>query len=136
MAYVEEEAPQTPPLAPPDSFLFSASDKLTSPLTSSHYSLEDDFYLETESFPIEEEIPTTEHEEVAPPIDESQPLVASSSTSSSTWHFSKEQLQLIFEMRRDATKQLHCQTTLYQCMDILFDALSSAPAKNRCPTCC
>jgi hypothetical protein len=53
-----------------DSFLFSASDILTLPLTSGHHSLEGDFSLETESCPVEEEIPTTEHEEAAPLVGE------------------------------------------------------------------
>jgi hypothetical protein len=119
-----------------DSFLFSASDILTIPLTSGHHSLEGNFSPELESCPVKEEIPTAEKEEVAPHVGVSQPPVTSASTSHSTWRFLEQHLQLIFEMRRDATKQLHRQTTLYQRMDILFDALSSAPAKNRCPTCC
>jgi hypothetical protein len=58
MAYVEEEIPQDPPLEPTDSFLFSASDILTPPLTSGHLPLEGDFATDLGGFPIKEEFPT------------------------------------------------------------------------------
>ena len=57
MAYVEEEFSQAPPQAPPDSFLFSASDILIPPHTSGQHSLEGEFTLEMENFLIEEDIP-------------------------------------------------------------------------------
>jgi hypothetical protein len=136
MAYVEEEVPQDPPLEPTDSFLFSASDILTPPLTSGHHSLEGDFAPDLGGCPVEEEIPTVEQEEEAQPVGDSQPPVASAPDSPRTWRFSEEHLQLIFEMRRDVAEQLHRQTTLSRRLDVLFDALSSEPAKNRCPTCC
>jgi hypothetical protein len=50
--------------------------------------MEDIFSLDTGSCPIEEEIPAVEHEEVTPPVGESQPHVASASVSPSTWRFS------------------------------------------------
>jgi hypothetical protein len=48
----------------------------------------------------------------------------------------EDHLALIFEMRRDLAEQLHNQSILNKCMDILFDSLSSEPVKSRCPTCC
>jgi hypothetical protein len=56
--HVEEEVPYDPPLEPTNSFLFSASDILTLPLTYSHHSLKGDFTLDLGSCPVEEEIPT------------------------------------------------------------------------------
>jgi hypothetical protein len=50
--------------------------------------------------------------------------------------FSVEQLQLIFDLRRDVADQLHCQEILNCRLDMFFDSLSSEPEKRRCPTCC
>jgi hypothetical protein len=57
MAYVEEEFSRAPSQAPPDSFLFSASDILIPPHTSRQHSPEGEFTLETENCLVEEEIP-------------------------------------------------------------------------------
>jgi hypothetical protein len=43
---------------------------------------------------------------------------------------SDEHLQIIFEMRQKQDDQLHIQRILGQRMDILFDALVDAPARN------
>jgi hypothetical protein len=58
MAFVEEEIPQDPPLEPLESLLFSASDILEPPLTSSHPSLVDDLEIDLDGCPIKEELPT------------------------------------------------------------------------------
>jgi hypothetical protein len=49
--------------------------------------------------------------------------------------FSKDHLQLIFEMRRNLEDQLYNQSILSRRMDLMFDSLSSAPTQQRCPTC-
>jgi hypothetical protein len=135
MAYVEEEVPQDPPMERTNSFLFSSSNVLTPPLTYIHHSHEGEFTLDLGGCPIIEEIPTTKQEQEAPPVGDSQPPAASTPTSPNTWRFSEEHLQLIFEMRQDVTEQLHRQTTLSECLDVLFNALSSKPFKNGCLTC-
>jgi hypothetical protein len=48
----------------------------------------------------------------------------------------EDHLNLIFEMRRDMVDQLQSQRTLNRRLDMLFDSLSSEPAKSHCPTCC
>jgi hypothetical protein len=54
----------------------------------------------------------------------------------SSCRLTEDHLVLIFEMRRDLVEQLHNQHILNKRLDILFDSLSSEPAKSRCPTCC
>jgi hypothetical protein len=49
--------------------------------------------------------------------------------------FSDDHLQIIFDMRRTLDDQMHNQRILGQRMDLLFDALTDAPDKKRCPTC-
>jgi hypothetical protein len=49
--------------------------------------------------------------------------------------FSDNHLQLIFEMRRNLENQLHNQSILNKCMDLMFDSLSGAPAQKRFLTC-
>jgi hypothetical protein len=50
--------------------------------------------------------------------------------------FSKEQLQLIFELRQDVADQLYRQDILSRRLDVFFDSFSSDPVKRRFPTCC
>jgi hypothetical protein len=160
MAIVEEEIPQDPPLEPLDSLLFSASDILEPPLTFGHPPLVDDLATDLGGCPIEEELPTEVQQEddlettwVVSLLRKNFPLKFNRKmwlslqatlhhrqllflASPRTWCLSQEHLQLIFDMRRDVEEQLHRQTTLSRCLDVLFDALSSEPAKSRCPTCC
>jgi hypothetical protein len=49
--------------------------------------------------------------------------------------FSPEQLELIFDIRGYMADQLHRDTLINNRIDMLFDAFSNAPAKQRCPTC-
>jgi hypothetical protein len=50
-------------------------------------------------------------------------------------HLTKEHLQLLFEIRQKQDDQMHSQSIIGQRMDILFDALTDAPARAICPTC-
>nr|ABK23844.1 unknown [Picea sitchensis] len=47
----------------------------------------------------------------------------------------EEHLQLLFEIRKKQDDQVHSQSILNQQMDILFDALTDAPVRAKCPTC-
>jgi hypothetical protein len=47
-----------------------------------------------------------------------------------TCRLTKDHLALIFEMRRDLVEQMHNQSILNKHLDILFDSLSSEPAKS------
>jgi hypothetical protein len=69
---------------------------------------------------------TTPHEDTVGKIE--QPLL-------NPHHFLDDHLQLIFDMRRNLEDQLHNQSILNRHMDLLFDSLSGAPDKKRCPTC-
>jgi hypothetical protein len=50
-------------------------------------------------------------------------------------HLTEEHLQLIFEIRQKQDDQMHSQRILGQRMDIMFDTLTDAPMRTRCPTC-
>jgi hypothetical protein len=50
--------------------------------------------------------------------------------------FSVDQLQLIFDMRRDIVDQLFRQEVLNHRLDALFDSLSGELVNRRYPTCC
>jgi hypothetical protein len=54
----------------------------------------------------------------------------------SSCRLTKDHLALIFEMRRDLADQLHNQHVLSRRLDMLFNSLSSEPAKSCYPTCC
>jgi hypothetical protein len=46
-----------------------------------------------------------------------------------------EHLQLIFELRQKMDDQAHIQQFLGQCLDLLFDVMTTTPASKQCPTC-
>jgi hypothetical protein len=46
-----------------------------------------------------------------------------------------ENLQLIFEMRQKMDDQAHIQQFLGRCLDLLFNTMTTTPARKRCPTC-
>jgi hypothetical protein len=48
---------------------------------------------------------------------------------------SKDQLQLIFDLRRDVAHQRYRQTILCGRLDAFFNSLSSELVKSRCLTC-
>jgi hypothetical protein len=48
--------------------------------------------------------------------------------------FAEEHLQLIFELRQKMDDHAHIQKFLGQCLDLLMDAMTVAPASKRCPT--
>jgi hypothetical protein len=50
-------------------------------------------------------------------------------------HLVEEHIELLFEIRQKQDDQVHSQSVLSQRMDILFEALTDAPAQARCPTC-
>jgi hypothetical protein len=49
--------------------------------------------------------------------------------------FNPEHLELIFDIISYMVDQLHRDTLINNRIDMLFDAFSNAPAKQRCPTC-
>jgi len=49
--------------------------------------------------------------------------------------FSEDQLQLIFDMRRDIADQQFKQQHINQRLDALFEYLSGEPTPGRCPVC-
>jgi uncharacterized protein YbaR (Trm112 family) len=116
MVFIEEEFPLVPPQAPLDSLLFSASDLQAPPHNSARQTQDVVPASAMENFPVEEEIPPALHDdriqEEAQPNIEPQPVVASVPEVPNLCRFSEEHLQLIFDMRRDITDQLHRQTIL------------------------
>jgi hypothetical protein len=67
MAYVEEETPIVPSKIPPSSLLYRVPDFQAPPNTSGQSTPGIDSPLEMETFIIEEEIPSEEHNEEALP---------------------------------------------------------------------
>jgi hypothetical protein len=50
-------------------------------------------------------------------------------------HLVEEHLQILFEIRQKQEDQVHSQNVINQRMNIMFEALSDAPASARCPMC-
>jgi hypothetical protein len=49
--------------------------------------------------------------------------------------FHLEQLALVFELRSQMADQIHRDILMHQCIDMLYEAYSNAPAGQKCPTC-
>ena len=49
--------------------------------------------------------------------------------------FHPEQLALVFELRSQMEDQIHRDILMHQCIDMLYEAYSNAPAGQKCPTC-
>jgi hypothetical protein len=129
MAYVEEEILKEPITVPPDSLLYTVPDLHDRPNTSLP-AIDTTTALEGATCIVQEEIPWADR-----PTEPPFPTSDMDRDLSSPCFLAPEHLELIFEMRRDMMEQLHRHTLLSSRIDMLFDAFSSMPIKQRCPTC-
>jgi hypothetical protein len=90
------------------------------------------------SFPIIEEAPPSTIGSMVPivvfPNIELFPSVIFESAEPPLRNLLANQLQLIFDLRRDVAEQIFHQDILVCRLDAFFDSFSSEPIKSRCPT--
>jgi hypothetical protein len=129
MAYVEEEFPEEPIQVPPEFLLYTVPDSQDRPNTNIA-TMDTTTTMEGATCIVQEEIPPKDRP-TGPPLPNPDMVCDQSPPSL----FTLEHLELIFEMRSYMMEQLHRHTLISSRLDMLFDAFSNAPVKQRCPTC-
>jgi hypothetical protein len=150
MAFVEEEFPEEPIQVPLESLLYMVLNDYLHPSTRTEATMDGATFIVQEEFLhmvpdthirpntsgvvtgistamdgatciIQEDFPTT----APPPLNtvENPPIL-----------FSLEKLELIFDIRGYMVDQLHLDTLIINCIDLLFIAFSNTPTKQRCLT--
>ena len=164
MAYVEEEISEEPIQVPSESLLFTVPEDLQFPnintnSTNAQDSMEgttdiieeelsEEFLHKAPSVSIQDKINKVEEEiekvkeEVIGNVEENHPVlppppltVIPEFNPTLPPLFNPKKLELIFDLRSHMTYQLHHDTITSHRINILFDAFSNAPEKQRSPTC-